>query len=490
MKQPSAAVPAAPIDAAHRPLPWWQVAGYGAGDAANNVAFTTTTMFLLVYYTDVAGISAAAAGTLLLVVRIFDAFADVFAGRVVDAAKVTRWGKFRPFIAFGSIPLLILAFLSFQVPAVGQSGMLLYAYLTYAGMGLAYSLVNIPYGSMAAAMTQVSGDRAKLAAARVVGATLVGAALGTFVSPLLKAGANLQGIFTTVLLVAIVIGFALYMVCFFTARERVHRPVARVSLRDSLRSVGRNKPLLLLMLSSVLFLSAFLALNTVQLFYIRDVLRAPGLFPVLALIQLVLTFAFVAVMPSLVRRFGKKTLYMAFAGLVVVGGLIVWLAPHSTPAVGFIGLVISLLGVLANNVVVFALEADTVEYGEWKTGVRSEGSIYAVFSFTRKCGQAIGGGIAGWGLALGGYVAGAAQQSDRALGGIQTTAGLVPAVLSLLALIVMLAYPLTDQVHADIVDEIRIRRETGRIPVVLEEQLERETGSHPGRQTPPDGSTR
>ncbi|GGC93367.1 glucuronide transporter [Tersicoccus solisilvae] len=490
MKQSSAAAPAAPVDAAHRPLPWWQVAGYGAGDAANNVAFTTTTMFLLVYYTDVAGISAAAAGTLLLVVRIFDAFADVFAGRVVDGARVTRWGKFRPFILFGSVPLLILAFLCFHVPAIGQSGMLIYAYLTYAALGLAYSLVNIPYGSMAAAMTQTGSDRAKLGAARVVGATLVGAGLGTFVSPLLKTGADLQGIFTTVLLVLMVIGFVLYLVCFATARERVQRPVARVSMRDSLRAVGQNKPLLLLMASSLLFLSAFLALNTVQLYYIRDVLRSPALFPVLSLAQLVLTFVFVALMPMLVRRLGKKRLYLIFGGFVVLGGLIIWLTPSSVPALGFTGLVVATLGTLGNNVVVFALEADTVEYGEWKTGVRSEGSIYAVFSFTRKCGQAIGGGIAGWGLSLGGYVAGSATQSDQALGGIQTSAGLVPAVLALLAVLVMLAYPLTEKVHGGLVEEIRIRRETGRIPVVLEQELERETHSRPDRQTPPDEPAR
>src|SRR6476619_3645492 len=106
------------------------IVGYGAGDAANNLAFTTATMFLLVYYTDVAGITAAAAGTLLLVVRVFDAFADVVAGRIVDRTYSKRFGgKFRPFILFGSLPLLVLSFLTFSVPQIGQTGMLLYAYL-------------------------------------------------------------------------------------------------------------------------------------------------------------------------------------------------------------------------------------------------------------------------------------------------------------------------------------------------------------------------
>src|SRR3954467_9253321 len=131
-----------------RPL---QVIGYSAGDAANNLAFSITSLFLLVYYTDVAGISAAAVGTMFLVVRLWDAFADVFAGRVVDRTQ-TRWGKFRPFLLFGSLPLLVLSVAVFSVPGgLSHNGALVYAYVSYALFGLAYSLVNIPYGSMATA---------------------------------------------------------------------------------------------------------------------------------------------------------------------------------------------------------------------------------------------------------------------------------------------------------------------------------------------------
>ena len=130
------------------------IVGYGAGDAANNLAFTTATMFLLVYYTDVAGISAAAAGTLLLVVRIFDAFADVFAGRVVDRTYSKRFGKFRPFIMFGSIPLLLLSVATFSIPELGETGTLRDAYVTYAPLGGAYRLGNIPCGCLAGANTQ------------------------------------------------------------------------------------------------------------------------------------------------------------------------------------------------------------------------------------------------------------------------------------------------------------------------------------------------
>ena len=220
------------------------VVGYGAGDAANNLAFTTATMFLLVYYTDVAGISAAAAGTLLLVVRVFDAFADIFAGRIVDRTYSKRFGKFRPFILFGSLPLLLLSVATFSIPQIGESGMLLYAYLTYAALGLAYSLVNIPYGSLAGAMTRNAGERAKLASARTVGAVLVGAGLGIFVAPLITPDRDLQSLFTFMTLGFVVVGFALYMFTFFTAKETVIRDVPKVTMKQSFAILKSNRPLL------------------------------------------------------------------------------------------------------------------------------------------------------------------------------------------------------------------------------------------------------
>ncbi|MFW6186906.1 MAG: glycoside-pentoside-hexuronide (GPH):cation symporter [Actinomycetota bacterium] len=451
---------------AMKPLPWRAVIGYGFGDAANNVAFTTTSILLLVYYTDVMGVSAAAIGTMLGLVRILDAFFDVLAGRIVDGARVTRWGKFRPFLLFGSIPLLILTFLNFHAPQIGESGIVIYAYFAYAALGLAYSLVNIPFGSLAGAMTQRGEDRAKLASARVVGATLIGSGLTAFVVPLMQPGPELQRVFTVVMTILIVLGFLFYLVCFFTTKERVWRSPEKVSFRDSLRAVSTNKPLLLLMASSVFFLSAYLCLNTAMVYYVRNTLGALNLIPIIAVGQLVLTFVLVAVMPKLVLRFGKKMLYMTLGSLVIVGGVIMWLTPTGTAWLGFTGLLIALAGVLGNNVVVFALEADTVEYGEWKTGQRSEGSIYAVFSFTRKIGQAIGGAIAAWALTLGGYVSGQAEQSSEALRGIATAAGLFPAVLAVIAILIMVKYPLTEKVHTGIMEQIKVRRETGALPVV------------------------
>ena len=435
------------------------IVGYGAGDAANNLAFTTATMFLLIYYTDVAGISAAAAGTLLLVVRLFDAFADIFAGRIVDRSYSKRFGKFRPFIMFGSVPLLLLSAAAFSVPQIGESGMLLYAYLTYAALGLAYSLVNIPYGSLAGAMTQDASGRAKLASARSIGGAVVGAGLGIFVAPLIVPGADLQTLFTSMTLGFVVVGTALYMFTAFTAKERVARDVTQVTMKQSFAVLKHNKPLLLLCISSFVFLTGYLALSTVQLYYLRDVLHALPLYAVISIVQLAATFGLAAFIPKIVRRFGKRSGYIAGSAFMAIGGLIIFFAPSDMAWFGFSGLVLCQIGIVLVNMLVWTLEADTVEYGEWKTGVRAEGITYALFSFTRKTGQAVGGALAAFSLAWGGYAAGAAQQSAHAELGIRAGAGLIPLVAAVLAIVVMIFYPLTDKRHKEIVDEIAERRE-------------------------------
>jgi glucuronide carrier protein len=376
---------------------------------------------------------------------------------LVDRTYSKRFGKFRPFIMFGSIPLLLLSVATFSVPQLGESGALLYAYVTYAALGLAYSLVNIPYGSLAGAMTQDPGERAKLGSARMVGGLLVGSALGIFVAPLIKPGADLQSTFTTITLVFVVIGAALYFFTVMTAKERVHRAVPNVSVKQSMETLKGNKPLLMLCISSFFFLSGYLALTSVQLYYLRDVLGSLDLYPVLSIIQLAATFVLAGYMPRLVRTIGKKRVYIYSSVLTVIGGTIIFFTPAGQTWIGFSGLVISLVGVLAVNIVVWALEADTVEYGEWKTGVRTEGITYALFSFTRKTGQAVGGALAAYALALGGYKSGGAQTAD-ALFGIQLAAGAIPAVLTILAVLVMSKYKLTDAMHAEILSEIQARR--------------------------------
>jgi glucuronide carrier protein len=435
-----------------------QLAGYAAGDAANNLAFSMTSMFLLLYYTDVVGITAATAGTLFLVVRAWDAFADLFAGRVVDRT-MTRWGKFRPFFLFGSLPLLLLGVATFTVPGgLSDTGKLVYAYLTYAALGFAYSMVNIPYGSLASAMTQVPQERAKLASFRLIGTALTIVMLAFVVAPQIQNSDNLQRSLTVTTSVFVVVGFALYMFLFVTSRENVVREVAQVSMKQSFATLRRNRPLAMLCLSALAFLTAMFSMQTMQAYYARDVLGNANLFIVLTLVSTGAMFIVAPLMPRIVRLLGKKNGYIAAGALAVVAGIGISLAPPSVPAVAIVFFALMGISLAAVNILMFALEADTVEYGEWKTGVRTEGITYALFSFTRKLGQAVGGAMAAYAIGLGGYVAKAPSQSENALDAIRYATGYVPAAFILVAIAIMYFYPLTEARFTQLVAETAERR--------------------------------
>lgn len=432
--------------------------GYAAGDAGNNLAFSMTSMFLLLYYTDVVGISAAAAGTLFLVVRVWDAFADIWAGRQVDKT-MTRWGKFRPFFLFGSLPLLLLSVATFTVPGgLGGTGKLIYAYATYALLGLAYSLVNIPYGSLASAMTQEPVERARLASFRSMGTAATIIALAFIVAPQIKNSDNLQQSLTLTTLLFVVIGFGLYMLLFSTSKERVARDVAHVTLKQSLGTLKGNRPLLMLCLSALSFLVGMFTLQTVQAYYARDVLGDANYFIILTVVSTGVMFVVAGFIPRIVRAVGKKPAYISASIIAIVAALGIALTPSSRPglAIAFFGLYG--VGMAAVNTLMWALEADTVEYGEWRTGVRTEGTTYAVFSFTRKVGQAVGGAAAAYGLGFVGYIAQQEVQSEATQDGIRFIAGFVPAAFILVGVLIMIFYPLTETRFRTMVAEVAARR--------------------------------
>lgn len=434
-----------------------QLVGYATGDAGNNLAFSMASMFLLLYYTDVVGISAAAAGTIFLVVRIWDGVGDLIAGRLVDKTD-TRWGKFRPWLLFGSLPLLLLSVATFRVPDLSPGLQLAYAYVTYAALAFAYSLVNIPYGSLAAAMTQDSNERAKLASARSMGSAATILMLAFVVAPQIQSSDDLQRSLTMTTLAFVVVGFGLYLFTFYTADEKVERDVAVVGLKQSLYTLRQNRPLIVLCLSAITFLVGMFALQTIGIYYARDVLGNASLFIVITAAQIGLMFVAAPFVPKLAKTYGKRRMYIVGGILGTIGAIGVFIAPASIPAIS-IGFFVVIGGALALvNTLMWALEADTIEYGEWKTGVRTEGTTYAVFSFTRKVGQAVGGAAAAYTIAMFGYVSGAEVQPDSAILGIRAAAGIVPAVMFIGAVFLMLRYDLTEDRHAELVAEIHERR--------------------------------
>lgn len=432
------------------------VVGYGAGDAANSMVISTANMFLLVYYTDVAGIAAAAAGTLLVAARVFNAFTDIAAGRTVDRVQWTRWGKFRPFLMFGFVPLVLGAAV-FHVPDAAPDAKLLYAYCTYGLVCLAYSLVNVPYGCLVGVMTQDPRERARLAGARTIGGLATGAVLGFVVAPLLGAGGDMQQIFTVLTIAFAGVGSLLYLFTGLACREQVGGAIPRITLRQSVNALRTNSPLLVLCVSSVLFVTGNSATGAAQFFYLRDVLSRVDLFPVMAATQVLITLTLAVAMPRPVAKWGKKAVFTAGCLLGVAGGIAVFVAPAGLPWLAVAGIVLAQLSSATVGILTWALIADTVEYGEWKTGVRVQGINYALLAATRKLGMGFGGGLVAYALAWGAYDAGLHEQAGDAVLAIRAAAGLLPGILALAAVVVMSWYRLTDSRHAELVAALQSR---------------------------------
>ena len=443
-------------------LKWPTIIGYSLGDVANNFAFAMGALFLLSYYTDVAGVGAAAAGALLLGVRFFDAFADLLAGRVVDSVN-TRWGKFRPFLLFASIPLMVISVLVFYVPSsLSHTGKVIYATITYAGLGLFYSLVNIPYGSLATAMTQDPLSRARLGAGRSIAASLTFVVLA-FVIGSQIGGSDVASVqatylhYTTMLAIA---GLVLYFLCFKSTKENVIRTVAQPALGVSLRTVKKNHALIMLCGGALFMLTATFAVTATGMFYVRYVVGDPSLFTVMVLVQMFIGSVLPAFfVPSLVRRFGKKNTFLIGASIGFIGYLLFFFLSGFNFFVAMAGLCVASIGMGFAMTIMWALEADTVEYGEYQTGIRIEGLTYSLFSLTRKCGQAIGGSIPAFIMGAAGYIANA-EQTEEVIFSIRASIALLPAGAIAVSFLIMLFYPLTDAKFAQIMKEITARRAT------------------------------
>jgi glucuronide carrier protein len=255
-----------------------------------------------------------------------------------------------------------------------------------------------------------------------------------------------------------VIGTGLYLSTFLTSRERVEHSSQTPGLRETFASVKQNSALLVLCGSSVVFLVGWFSLQTVTVYYARNVLGSADYYIVLSVVQTTGVLTAALLVPGLVTRIGKKRVYQALGTIAVLAGIAVALVPASVPALAIVAFGFFGIGLGGVNTAAFALQADTVEYGEWKTGSRTEGATYSVFSFTRKVGQAVGAAAASYTIGLGGYVSGAARQPDSAVAAIKTAAGLVPAGFIVAAILVMSAYPVSEARFREIVRELAQRR--------------------------------
>ncbi|WP_042460858.1 MFS transporter [Neobacillus dielmonensis] len=463
MGQPAIKTTTAAPASEHRPFGMKDKLGYLFGDFGNDFFFILVASFLMVFYTDVFHLNPAAVGGLFLAARLWDAFADITWGRFIDTRKAGKNGKFRPWIFRMSIPLVITGVLMFvHIPGMSHGFYLAYAYVTYILWGTLYSTVNIPYGSMASVITGDPVERTTLSSWRTLGAQLAGLVINV-VGPMIlfvdnKADAN------HFLLGAIIFGvlaIACYMACYKLSVERItlddtEKP--KMNLGKTMKGLGKNKPLIFFLIASLTFMIVFMLIGAVNVYLFKDYFANAKALSMVGLLQSCAVFVAMPFINPLVKKFGKKE--VASGGLLVAALVygVLYLLPNLN-ATQFISiLTVAMLGYGVFNLVIWAFVTDVIDYHEYLTGLREDGTVYSIYSMARKIGQAVAGGVGGAAIAAVGYNPTLKAQTADTLHGIHTLGTLVPAiVLAVVFLIIVFLYPLnkkrTEQLAIDLAEK-------------------------------------
>ncbi|MCM3724626.1 glycoside-pentoside-hexuronide (GPH):cation symporter [Neobacillus cucumis] len=434
-----------------RPFGFRDKIGYMLGDFGNDFFFILVSSYLMVYYTDVYGISAAFVGVLFLAARLWDAIADVTWGRFIDTRKPSKHGKFKPWILRMSFPLVISGVLMFiHIPGMSYGFYEAYAFVTYILWGTLYSTVNIPYGSMASVITIDPIERTSLSTYRTMGAMLASLMINA-VGPLLifvdnKASAN------GFLMAAVIFGilaYASYLASYKLSTERIvleENEGPKAKLGHTIKGLLKNKPLIAILGASLIFMMSTMLIGSVNVYLFKDYFNNAAALSIVGIIQTVTVFIAIPIVKPLVSKFGKKettTVGMLLAAAVYI---LLFFLPNLT-AIQYISLTaIGMFGYAFFNIMIWAFVTDVIDYHEFLTGLREDGTVYSLYSFARKVGQAIAGGISGFAITAIGYHSTREVQTESTLEGIYALATIVPGVIYLLIfLILVFLYPLTKQ---------------------------------------------
>ena len=459
-----------------RPFGTKDKVGYMFGNVANDLTFIMASMFLTVFYTDVLHIDAVLVGAMFLLSRVVDAFTDTFMGRIADRVKAGKAGKFKPWLLRMCGPVALASFLMYQTAMVNTEMWvrIVYMFATYLLWGsVCYTAINIPYGSMASVMSAEADDRAALSTFRGVGSlipqVLVGVVMPMFLfEKVMVDGEEVEvaiaGAFPIVALILAIAAAGCYLICYKMCTERI--PVddtkkQNVTFGQTVKALLSNRALIGIVIVYISFLGAQMLNQTINNYIFKDyfnntmgltIINAAGFVPALALAP--------AAVP-LARRFGKKEVGIVAAIMGSVSYALLFFL-HTDNM--WLYVVLSILGSLGFglfNLIIWAFISDIIDDHEVKTGVREDGTIYAVCSFSRKIGQAIASAMGAWSLALIGYVEGAAKQTDAVNNGIYNIATLVPTILYIVVGVVLaFVYTLNKKKVLENVETLKARKNT------------------------------
>lgn len=461
--------------------------GYGFGDMASSMFWKIFGMYSLFFYTDVFGITAAAAGTMFLVARVWDSFFDLFVGIAADRTK-TRWGRYRPYLLWFAIPFSVMGVITFFVPDFGSTGKLVYAYITYSLMMIVYSLINVPYASLLGVMSPDPQERNILSSYRMSFAFIGSFITFMLLQPLIDfyAGAfgNLPQLSaaehvaeTTVSTSPIgwtlgvatigVICSILFFFCFRWTRERV-QPVNKeenTSVKQDLKNLFHNAPWWILVGTGLAALLFNAVRDGVAIYYFKDYVQVAYRVPFIGwdvttvyfLLGQAANLVGVILAPSLSAKYGKRRTYMIAMAMAALFSVLFFFVPNQ---LGLIFLLQIITSLCAGYVLplLWSMFADIVDYQELKTNRRASGLIFSSSSMSQKLGWALGAAITGWILFYFKYNPEVVQQNADTILGERIMISLIPAACCIIAFFGMMAYPLSEKKVKEVTEELERRR--------------------------------
>lgn len=446
---------AEPQTATVRPFGWRDKIGYAAGDLANDMTFMIQAFFFTVYFTKVMGIDPVHIGFLLLGARILDAFTDIGMGRIVDTMKPAKDGKFKPWIRRIAIPVALSSALMFQSwfanadYGIRVTWMVVFYFLWGS---IFYTAINIPYGSMASVISAKAEERAELSVWRSTGAQVAFLGVSTFLPLVVFQGKNVSAMgFGVAAVVMAALAVFFYAVLYFNVEERIQvapKPKGEgQSFGELVKSLFTNRALLAIVIAALLLLLGNLLNGAVASFVWLDFYGNGQLQSVASLISTLPAFLLIPVAGALTKRFGKTELGIVGTLIYVGVMLALFLIKPASPWVYIVMFAIASFGLAIFNFLIWAFIIDVIDYQEVRTGSRDDATVYAVYSWARKLGQAAAGGLSGFALGAIGYQTSKAgqsvTQSQATLDGIWTLATLVPALfVAGTALSLIFIYPL------------------------------------------------
>jgi len=448
-------------------LSWAQRIGFGSGDMAQNLIYQTISIWLLFFYTNVFGLKPSVAAVMFLIVRLVDVLWDPVVGTIVDK-RTPKWGKYRSWLILGGIPLVGLAILCFWN---GFSGSLLYAYITYVGMSMCYTLVNVPYGALNASLTRDTNEITILTSTRMFMANLgalcvksLPLIIAIFAPKVLDPATGKQtavyntpdaaGAWFITMTIFALAGLALLIFCFTQCKERVvmdEKESANVKVSDLWMEFVRNRPLRIV---AFFFITAFAMMsvsNAADAYFMTfNVGATPLLTTLFMWLGTIPAFIFMPLVPAIKRKIGKKGMFYLFLGVAIIGMIMMYtFVTIPTLKTNFFLLCLAQFvkstGIITATGYMWALVPEVISYGEYTTGKRISGIVNALTGIFFKAGMALGGVVPGLVLAWVGFNADAVKQTPLAEQGILWLVCVIPAILLLLAIWIISKYELSDE---------------------------------------------